>query len=269
MTALPFRAVLAQRNALDYLAFDAAWAAAPGQRLLADAVREARGARVDGSTKRLGILGSSLGHSRSPRLHAQPFDRIDWPADAPLRELLDALAPHYRGFAVTNPFKKAVATYARATLSAVNTLVRATPVPTETDKKSVLSWRSENTDVEGARVVLEKLGAKSVTVLGDGGVTVALREAANDVTLTVLTRSDFSSERAPVTGAVVWTWPATVDAPATLRFENARVAVVAYGAPGRTIAAVIRARGGTPVMLGARWFIAQARRQKALWESAP
>ena len=51
--------------------------------------------------------------------------------------------------------------------------------------------------------------------------------------------------------------------------DGARVAVIAYGAPGRTIAAQVRARGGQPVMLGARWFIAQARRQKALWESAP
>ncbi len=66
--ALPFRAVLAQKNALDYLALNSAWAAAQGQRLLADATREARRAVVDGSTRRLGILGSSIGHSRSPRL---------------------------------------------------------------------------------------------------------------------------------------------------------------------------------------------------------
>lgn len=319
-TALPFRAVLAQRNALDYLALDATWSAAPGQRLLADAVREAKCARADGMTQRLGILGSSLRHSRSPRVHAQPFDRIDWPADTPMDELLDALAPHYRGFAVTNPFKKAVATYAGAKLSAVNTLVRAamrvevgartpsedvhaspprTATPVESEAPTKLehadasrveageftksgdglaavarphgreAWRAQNTDVEGARAVLEKLGATSLTVLGDGGVTVALREASGDRILKVLTRADFSEAREALTGAVVWTWPASVDAPESLRFHDARVAMVAYGAPGRKIAAAIRARGGTPVMLGARWFIAQARRQKALWESAP
>lgn len=85
--------------------------------------------------------------------------------------------------------------------------------------------------------------------------------------LNVITRAKVGAE--PLTGAVVWTWPASVEAPEALRFHDARVAVVAYGAPARKIAAVIRARGGTPVMLGARWFIAQARRQKTLWESAP
>ncbi len=248
-TALPFRAVLAERNALDYLAFDGAWAAAPGQRLLADAVREAKSPR----RARLGILGSNVGHSRSPRLHTQPFDRIDWPAETPLDELLDALRPHYRGFAVTNPFKKPAAAYTGSKLSAVNTLIR-----------EGASWRSENTDVDGARAVLEKLGTKSLTVLGDGGVTVALRETGAE--LKVLTRVMINAT--PISGTVVWTWPANVETPAALRFENARVAVVAYGAPGRKIAAEIRARGGTPVMLGARWFIAQARRQKQLWESA-
>lgn len=282
--ALPFRAVLAQRNALDYLAFDASWAAAPGQRLLADAVREARGARADGASARLGILGANLHHSRSPRIHVQPFDRIDLPADAPLPELLDALAPHYRGFAVTNPFKKAAARHTGAALSAVNTLVRETvkrgdgdgvapaavPSPRRAERRDVegvASWRAENTDLDGARAVLDTLGAESLTVLGDGGVTVALREAAGTRTLNVLTRASVSS--APLSGAVIWTWPASVEAPAALRFSGARVAVIAYGAPGRSIAAQIRARGGTPLMLGARWFIAQARRQKELWESAP
>ena len=85
----------------------------------------------------------------------------------------------------------------------------------------------------------------------------------------MLTRSDFATPRDALSGVVIWTWPAAVDAPETLRFQGARVAVVAYGAPGRKIAAAIRARGGQPVLLGARWFIAQARRQKELWESAP
>jgi hypothetical protein len=46
------------------------------------------------------------------------------------------------------------------------------------------------------------------------------------------------------------------------------VAVIAYGAPGLAIARKIRELGGTPVRLGPRWFIAQARRQRQLWESA-
>lgn len=256
--ALPFRAVLAQRNALDYLALERNWAAAVGQRLLADAVRESRRSQMDGSTRRLGIFGSAVAHSRSPRIHQQPFDRIELPETAPLAELLRALSPHYRGFAVTNPFKKPAARAVGAERTAVNTLIR-----------NNTAWSSENTDVDGARVVLEKLDAPSVTVLGDGGVTVALREAAVDTRtrLDVRTRASFTTQNA-VTGAVVWSWPAHIAAPDGLRFENARVAVVAYGAPARTIATRIRELGGEPLMLGARWFIAQARRQRQLWESA-
>lgn len=255
--ALPFRAVLAQRNALDYLALDGSWAAAEGQRLLADAVREARRSRVDGQTRRLGILGHGLAHSRSPRLHQQPFDRIDLPADAPLEELLDALNAHYRGLAITNPFKKRVAAIAQAGLPAINTLVRAAG-----------GWHAENSDVAGAEAVLAALGGARVTVLGDGGVTAALRLAAaqRQVELEVITRAQVTAR--PVRGPVVWTWPALAAVPAALRFEQAQVAVVAYGAPARQIAREILARGGTPRRLGPRWFIAQARQQRSLWESA-
>lgn len=257
--ALPFRAVLAQRNALDYLALERNWAAAVGQRLLSDAVRESRRSQMDGTTRRLGIFGSAIAHSRSPRIHQQPFDRIELPESAPIEEMLAALMPHYRGFAVTNPFKKPVAQITFAERSAVNTLIRNNG-----------QWDTENTDVDGARVVLEKLAAPLVTVLGDGGVTVALREAAVEqgVRLDVRTRDSFSSTRQLVMGAAVWSWPAHIAAPDGLRFNSARVAVVAYGAPARTIAARIRELGGEPLMLGARWFIAQARRQRQLWESA-
>jgi shikimate kinase len=256
--ALPFRAVLAQRNALDYLALDAGWSAAEGQRLLADALREARLASVDGTTRRLGILGQGLAHSRSPRIHQQPFDRIDLPADAPLEELLDGMQPHYRGLAVTNPFKKRVAAIAEGSLPAVNTLIR-----------SGAGWHAENSDVAGAEAILEVLRpASRVTVLGDGGVTAALRLAAANlqVELEVVNRSAITTQ--PISGAVVWTWPALVPVPEALRFAEARVAVIAYGVPARSIAKEIAARGGTPLRLGPRWFIAQARRQRTLWESA-
>lgn len=256
--ALPFRAVLAQRNALDYLALDSTWAAAEGQRYLSDAVREARCGQADGKTRRLGILGAGLAHSRSPRLHQQPFDRIDLGADAPLDELLDALNPHYRGFAVTNPFKKRVAQISQAELPAVNTLVRAGS-----------GWYAENSDVAGAEATLENLKpATKVTVLGDGGVTAALRVAASNLSLEleVLTRAQITSQ--PIRGAVVWTWPALVTVPESLRFEGAKVAVISYGVPARAIVKEITARGGTPLRLGPRWFIAQARRQRTIWESA-
>jgi hypothetical protein len=107
-----------------------------------------------------------------------------------------------------------------------------------------------------------------VTVLGDGGATVALRQAAaqRGTPLTVLRWQQALGAR--VEGSAVWTWPPHLGAPAGLRLEGSRVAVIAYGAAGKAIAELIRACGGVPVRLGARWFIAQARAQRTRWETA-
>jgi hypothetical protein len=132
-------------------------------------------------------------------------------------------------------------------------------------------WEAFNTDHEGARAVLRRLSGRTaghtLFVLGDGGASAALRAVAPavGVSLRVLRRSEVME---PLAGCGVWTWPERVVLPEALRFEGARVAVIAYGAPGRHIAAEIRRRGGTPVPLGAAWFIAQARRQRSLWETA-
>jgi hypothetical protein len=252
--ALPFRCALAPKNALDYVALRPSFRAAQGQRLLEDAVRE-RTARP--GRRRLGILGSSIDGSRSPRIHLQPFDRIDLPADAPIAELLTALHPVYAGFAVTSPFKKVAALAVGADIDAVNTLVR--------QERGTWAWA--NTDVAGAEAVLTRLDG-AVTALGDGGVTTALRMAARTMgkSLQVLRRADVGST--PLHGSYVWTWPKDVIPPPSLRFSEADVAVVAYGAAARQIAGEIRQRGGRPKMLGAKWFIAQARRQRELWENA-
>jgi shikimate kinase len=253
--ALPVRARLAQRNALEYLAVDSAWAAAPGQRLVADAVREARFAQP--GVGRLGILGGAIAHSRSPRIHTQPFDRIELPAEADMRAVLDGLHASHRGLAVTNPFKKPVAQALGTPEAAVNTVVRTST-----------GWAASNTDEFGAQAVLEALNAKEVSVLGNGGATEALRLAAHHAGITLMLHPHNSRFDHPLSGAVVWTWPAAIEAPNGLRFTHATVAVIAYGPPGRQIGQRIRALGGTPRFLGPRWFIAQARRQKALWEHA-
>jgi hypothetical protein len=249
--ALPFRCLLAMRNALDYSSHGD-FAAAEGQRLLEDAVRALRAPPPN--RPRRGILGSGIAHSRSPRVHRQPFDRIDLPASAEIGPLLSALVPHYDGFAVTSPFKKAVAAAIRSPEPAVNTLVRS----------AAGSWLGFNTDVAGARAALRRLGPGTVQVLGDGGATAALRTADRD--LAILRREAFSREL--LSGLALWTWPAHVAPPAGLAFRDCRVGVIAYGEPGRQIAAMVRARGGTPVALGPAWFVAQAREQQKLWETA-
>lgn len=254
--ATAFRCVLAERNALDFLSLDASWSAAPGQRLLADAVRSHRAAVADPLTRRLAILGAPLTHSKSPRIHAQPFDRLEVPADAPLEELLTALRPHYRGFSVTNPLKKRAAVAVSARREAVNTLVRGGS-----------GYEGHDTDAEGAVALFAGLKATQVTVLGDGGVGRALRDGAARAGVQVRFVRHVEAGRA-FDGTVVWSWPASVDAPSGLRLDGCRVAVIAYGAPARVIASRVRELGGTPLRLGPRWFIAQARRQRALWETA-
>ena len=247
--ALPFRAVLADRNALDYVATPRFHAAA-GQRLLADAVRSGR---APPGSRRYGILGSEIRGSRSPLIHRQPFDRIDLPAEAPVGELIDSLAPFYDGFAVTSPFKQAVARHLGLEDAAINTL-----------RLRAGRWEGTNTDIEGAKVMLAALGPR-VTVLGDGGVTRALHAVASRsaTTLTVLRHADVGA--APLGGDVVWTWPQRVPTPASLRFAGARVATVAYGLQAGELAAEILRRGGTPCSFGPRWFITQARAQRRYW----
>jgi hypothetical protein len=106
-----------------------------------------------------------------------------------------------------------------------------------------------------------------VTVLGDGGATSALRLAAGELStrVTVIRRAEVDQ---PLRGTVIWTWPDRVEPPRHLAFVDARVAVIAYGAAARRIAAEIHVRGGRSELVGAHWFVAQARRQRALWEQA-
>jgi shikimate 5-dehydrogenase len=255
--ALPMRAVLAAANALDYVAASPSWQAIPGQRLLDDAARIARAPRAhESDTARLGILGTGIGGSRSPRIHAPPFDRIDVPADAAIDELLPALHRHYRGFAVTSPFKKAAARACGSDLRALNTLVRRRR-----------GWQGFDTDVFGARAILGAIRSPRVVVLGDGGAASALRVAAAElgVHAAVKTQHDVSV----IEDDAVWTWPVAVPVPAALAFApRTRVAIIAYGAPALQLATRVRSLGGTPVLLGPRWFIAQARRQRELWQEA-
>ena len=265
--ALPFRALLSTRNALDYVALDGQFSSAAGQRLLVDAARSRRGdlSSFDRTGRtgrsRLGIIGAHIEHSHSPRIHPQPFDRLDFEKGAPLSQLLAALHPYYRGFAVTAPFKKDFARVLGSPLEAINTLVRTRD-----------GWNTENTDVDGAKVVLAHFKDKSLTVLGDGGAASALKMAARITGHQVQTlRSNDQSQMAqmPLAGNLVWTWPPTFIVPDSFRFAaGAQVAVIAYAAPARQIAQTIRQRGGVPLSMGVKWFIAQARKQRQLWDTS-
>src|SRR5690606_23331356 len=83
--------------------------------------------------------------------------------------LVEALLPHYRGFAVTSPFKLKLARHVGAERPAINTLYRQRG-----------RYLSANTDVDGARELLSQLGPGPLHVLGGGGAAAALEEAAGD-----------------------------------------------------------------------------------------
>lgn len=250
--ALPFRAVLAERNALDYLALTPAQASAPGQRLLADAVRADRAPK---GSARLGILGTAISGSHSPRLHRPPFDRIDLPADAGVEAVVDALLPHYAGFAVTSPFKQRLARHLGAERRAINTLYRQGS-----------RYRTANTDVDGAKAILERLGEGPIQVLGAGGAAAALEEAGG---ARIRIRRAAELPHTEVAEPSVWTWPDGVSPPEGLRFApGTPVATIAYGAAGHRIARIIRDLGGSPQRLGLLWLLSQARRQRELFALA-
>ena len=104
-----------------------------------------------------------------------------------------------------------------------------------------------------------------VTVLGAGGVAPALREAAGRLGCALHLRRHAELAGARVGGACAWTWPEEVDPPAGLRLDGARVAIIAYGAPGRALATRVEQLGGTAVACGEGWFEAQATAQRRLW----
>ncbi|MBI5494707.1 MAG: shikimate dehydrogenase [Deltaproteobacteria bacterium] len=247
--ALPFRALLAAHNALEFVAVAAETASAAGQRLLEDAARSGHS-----DAPRRALIGSHIAHARSPRVHEQPFDRWDVPQDAPVGALIDAVRAHYVGFAVTAPFKRVLAAHVGSSLPAVNTLVR-----------SATGWDAFNTDVDGARAALDRARMTELTVLGDGGAAAPLRLGARGA-VRVLRAADAGGRH--VGGDVAWTWPAHVEPPAGLSLAGARVLVIAYGPPARVVASRIRALGGEPVLAGATWFVAQARVQRELWRRA-
>ncbi len=128
-------------------------------------------------TDRYAVIGSPIGHSKSPFIHGcfaraaeqdLRYEAIEVGADALPAQLGQLHAAGYRGLNVTLPHKLAVAALceevsARATLAgAVNTLV-ATPT----------GWRGDNTDGEGCLRDLQRLGytvsGQRVLVLGAGG----------------------------------------------------------------------------------------------------
>ena len=138
-------------------------------------------------SRRLAVLGSPIGHSRSPELHRAAYDALglDWSYEAVevtedgLAAFIDGLGPEWRGLSLTMPLKKAVL-----------------PLLTETDRiadqtggaNTVLldgeELRGFNTDVAGIVRALQAAGlqeARYVHILGGGATAASALVAAAEL----------------------------------------------------------------------------------------
>ncbi len=147
------------------------------------------------TTRRAAVLGSPVGHSRSPDLHLAAYralgltnwtyDRIECTAEA-LPELVSGLGPEFVGLSVTMPAKLAALAFAdectaRAELvGSANTLVR-------TER----GWRADCTDIDGMAGALSEVGADAqvnatATMIGNGGTALPTVAALADLGFTDL-----------------------------------------------------------------------------------
>lgn len=140
--------------------------------------------------RRAAVLGSPIGHSKSPALHRAAYAAagLDWRYDAievgsgeALASFLQAVGPRWVGLSLTMPLKEPALTLvdvldpvARAT-GAVNTIV----LPGAPTRPAGLA--GHNTDVVGIVDALAEAGvtsARTVAVLGAGGTARSAVAAA-------------------------------------------------------------------------------------------
>lgn len=139
--------------------------------------------------ERLAVLGSPIGHSRSPAIHAAAYETLglDWSygrqelqADG-LEPFLASLGPEWRGLSLTMPLKEeahrlAVVLDPVAQQSGVaNTLLRLA-----SDTSGAPRWAGFNTDVGGLAAAIRGAGLDAVrtVVLGAGATATSALLAA-------------------------------------------------------------------------------------------
>ncbi|MBD8505298.1 shikimate dehydrogenase [Hoyosella sp. G463] len=131
-----------------------------------------------GEPRKAAVLGSPVGHSLSPLLHAAAYqalgldswtyDRIECPAGQ-LAGIVEALGPEWVGLSVTMPGKAEALRFAteqtdRAVMvGSANTLVRTAD-----------GWRADCTDIDGVVGALAELGlgagsVRRAVIVGAGG----------------------------------------------------------------------------------------------------
>lgn len=220
------------------------------------------------SVKLLGLFGSPLGHSLSPRMQngvirvlGERYLYVPLESES-VAELVDYARRHdLRGASVTRPHKEAIVPYldgldeTARTAGAVNTIVR--------EGHELLGW---NTDLMAARTVLREWAAgpaDRAVVVGAGGaaraVLAALRERG--VAVRLLNRGRERGERLAAGTGAEYAGP-----PSRLSEERATILVnatplgaggesfdvPAWVSPGVRVLDLAYRPGGTPLELEAR-----------------
>lgn len=212
------------------------------------------------------MLGSPIGHSRSPQLHLAAYhalgldnwtyERIDCVADE-LPGVVQRLGPEWVGLSVTMPNKVAALEFAtehtsRAKLvGSANTLVRIDN-----------GWHADCTDVDGVRGALESAAdsystfeGKAAVILGAGGTSrpalLALEQLGID-RVTVVAR-DVARARDTLKLAATLGMPARVIGlnPGLVREACAEAAVAVNTLPAGVANPLADAVSITPVVLEA------------------
>lgn len=138
-------------------------------------------------TRRLAVLGSPIGHSKSPALHRAAYDALGLPwsyesvdvAEDGLASFLDGLGPEWRGLSLTMPLKQTVVPL----LTSVDRVAEQTGVANTVllDGDAVGGF---NTDVAGIVRALGAAGLQSaryVHVLGGGATAASALVAAAEL----------------------------------------------------------------------------------------
>lgn len=163
--------------------------AEPSAEELVDIPEAATGvaAPVAGPTRRLAVLGSPIGHSKSPALHRAAYAALGLPwsyepvdvAEDGLAAFIDGLGPEWRGLSLTMPLKQAVVPL----LTSVDRVAEQTGVANTVllDRDAVSGF---NTDVAGIVRALGAAGLQSaryVHVLGGGATAASALVAAAEL----------------------------------------------------------------------------------------
>ncbi len=157
---------------------------------------------ADGSVRRAAVLGSPIGHSRSPQLHLAAYralgltgwtyERIECTA-AELPALVGGMGPEWVGLSVTMPNKFAALAFAdertdrAALVGSANTLVR-----------TATGWRADNTDIDGVAGALGPVSGTRGLVLGAGGTAPAAVAALAQLGLRKVTVAARNPDKAAV-----------------------------------------------------------------------